>query len=106
MLGCASEGSSLRPPQAVAATGTAPPDEIDGRALGLDQIVLDDSAVVHARWQREIYPRYLALQEADRGLPAGLASWIRDFDEMGETATDSILGITEFEYLQALGYYG
>ena len=103
-LGCSSEDSRLRPPQAVAAPGISPPDEIDGRVLGLDQIDIDDSAVVHARWQREIYPRFLVLKEDGHELPAGLASWIRDFEARGDAATGSILGITELEYLQGLGY--
>ena len=104
MLGCSAEDDRQRPPQPIAASPPPPPDEIDGVALALNEIVLDDPAVVHTRWQREIYPRSRALKEDAREAPEGLAAWIRDFEENGEAATTSIQGITELEYLKGLGY--
>ena len=103
-VGCSSEDNRQRPPKPIVASAPPPPDEIDGAALALNEIVLDDPAVVHTRWQREIYPRSRALKEDARELPEGLSAWIRDFEENGEAATKSIQGITELEYLQGLGY--
>jgi cyclophilin family peptidyl-prolyl cis-trans isomerase len=104
IFGCSSEDNRQRPPQPIAANGPPPSDEIDGVALALNEITLDDPAVVHTRWQREIYPRYMTLKEDAREMPKGLAAWIHDFEENGEAATKSIRGITELEYLQGLGY--
>ncbi len=92
-------------PKPVAARkGPRPPDEIDGRAMGLADQGLGDTKDVQALWQLEVFPRYAALHDAGGAIPPGLEALVAGVRARGMAATDDLEGRSRLWYLEAIGF--
>jgi len=80
------------------------PDEIDGVAMGLGDEVLDDPARVDLLWQLELWPRLLALEQAGRPVPEGLARLAERIRGEGPAAARTIVGWSRLRLLEAAGW--
>ncbi len=80
------------------------PDEIDGVAMGLGDEILDDPARVDLFWQLELWPRLVALEQAGRPVPKGLARLAGRIRREGPGAARAVLGWSRLRLLEAAGW--
>jgi len=103
-FGCVPDPTRSRPLRAVDDGGLEWPEEIDGPALGLASVRLDDSTQLHTLWQEAIYPRWRSLVDEGRTVPAGLQAWVDDLHRDGTAAEDNLLGMTRLDWLEGMGF--
>lgn len=89
--------TAIRPPTSAIRI----PTQVDGRALGLDERLIEDRREAMRVWQRELLP-YEGAIHGRREPPAILAEWM---DVWRETmAPDFLISASQLEVNQALGY--
>ncbi len=103
VFGCLPFENSGPKPRA-ARVGPRPPDEIDGRAMGLGAQPLGTPQESRDVWQLEILPRYAELRQKGQPVPPGLEALVEDAKARGTAAVDGTAGKSRLWYLEAVGF--
>lgn len=75
--------------------------EIDGVALGLDQVRIDDTAKADLLWQQKLYPRIRDARTEDQRHPL-MEPWMKAWG--ASSNADFLVGVSQLDINEVLGY--